>query len=308
MNIEISPEMMKWEKEILESFGGPMFFLFDNELVNLYAYLSRLSDSELQGVCKDAKFQKMCDTVIGERKSDYGELTGFVNERGMLNIEGLLPILSSFPSFNDAMNFIMRIKPGFRYTPQFKDFVEKNIQVETSNYTGALIYTLGDYRYLKDFSPQYQEYRIEYLKLINGKWVSYRKNGASSASLGSRDLLLSYSQGYNIKDIAYYGENQILFDDNIEYNKMITIFSQTEFYNEKNQKIEKRIYELGDVEVAYSTYKYKKDYDEGDKFKVYTYVDNIKTYEVVGNGYHTQDIGWLKKYKYVDGEKIQFDY
>jgi len=66
MNIQIRPEMMIWRELIDKYFGGPMFYIFDNELVNMYAYLSRLSDSELSGVCKDPKFSKMCDTVIGE--------------------------------------------------------------------------------------------------------------------------------------------------------------------------------------------------------------------------------------------------
>lgn len=212
MNIEIHPDMMKWRDVIDKYMGGPMFYVFDNELVNMYQYLSRLSDSELSGVCKDPKFAKMCDTVIGERSSNFGEFSGFVNERGMLNIEGLLPILSSFPSFNDAMNFIMRIKPGFRYTPQFKDFVEENIQIEQVD-NGIFItntYTLGDYRYITQHSIDL--YIVEYRKLIDGEWELHRINGPANIELHTNLLLLEwYREGdlYQVDDkyynVVYHG-------------------------------------------------------------------------------------------------------
>jgi hypothetical protein len=173
MNIEIPSSMIKWKQEIEEAFGGPMFFIYDNELINMYSYLSRLSDSELQNVCRDDKYKKMCDTIIGERHSDYGDLKQFVNERGMLNIEGLLPILSSFPSFNEMMNFIMRIKPGFRYTQQFKELVEDNTKIEVVNQTTT--YTLENYKYEKTISDN--EILIRHFKFVNNKWLLHRING-----------------------------------------------------------------------------------------------------------------------------------
>ena len=219
MNIQIRPEMMIWRELIDKYFGGPMFYIFDNELVNMYAYLSRLSDSELSGVCKDPKFSKMCDTVIGERSSDYGKFSDFVNERGMLNIEGLLPILSSFPSFNDAMNFIMRIKPGFRYTPQFKDFVEQNIVV--TNTTDGIKYTLGDYQYIIS-SINTGDYLVEYRKLIEGEWVLHRINGPAYIQLSDQLILEWYREGalYTVDDkytnIVYHSIEMLY--DYVDYN------------------------------------------------------------------------------------------
>jgi acyl-CoA synthetase (AMP-forming)/AMP-acid ligase II len=172
------PEKLnEYKTEIMSYIESPMFFVFDNELVNMYEYLSRLSDSELSEICKDDKFTKMCDIVTRERAGDYGDLSMFVNKRGMLNTEGLLPILSSFPSFNDAMNFIMRIKPGFRYTKEFQKFVEDRIiKEETVDVNGKSIirYTLDRYKYEIHDSDDYLEityYRDNELHRINGPAV-----------------------------------------------------------------------------------------------------------------------------------------
>jgi len=264
MNIQIRPEMMKWKDVIDKYMGGPMFFIFDDQLVNMYQYLSRLSDEELKGVCKDAKFAKMCDTVIGERKSDYGELSGFVNERGMLNIEGLLPILSSFPSFNDAMNFIMRIKPGFRYTPQFKDFVEKNIQVEKvdDGILNITTYTLGDYQYIMKEGED--DYVVEYRKLIKGEWELHRINGPAYINLFDRLILEWYREG------ALY-----VVDDkytNVVYHSAETTFEYVDYNSENVENI---------VELPYNITKNNSAND--DSTTIYYYNDDYNFAYTVRN-------------------------
>lgn len=124
----------------------------------------------------------MCGIVQDERsgKNIVGNslVAPFVNSKGMINTEGLLPLLASFPTFDSAMNFIMAVKPGFRYTPQFQKFLNRHITV-THPTQYATLYTLDKYEYQIGHIPEDKYYSIEYFK--DGKL--HRINGPAEITI-----------------------------------------------------------------------------------------------------------------------------
>jgi antitoxin component YwqK of YwqJK toxin-antitoxin module len=107
----------------------------ERELYNLY---SRMTDVELLDTeCVD----NICKLVQFERLNNKGNVSNFA----AMSISGLMPILTSFPTFDEGLAFIESFKPGFRYTKYFKEFVNSHIKVEEKDkYTS---YILGNYSY-----------------------------------------------------------------------------------------------------------------------------------------------------------------
>ena len=221
--MELSDGMLKWSREIIEAFCSPMFFIYDKKMMNLYDRLSRMCDAELLQACKNSSISRMCNIVKREKSGkDLGNtetlLRPFINENGIISISGLLPILSSFPTFNDAMNFIMRVKPGFRFTPQFKEFVELHtVKTVTGNLT---TYTLDNYSYEVEMNDG--SWSVNYLK--NGRL--HRINGPAVITLASDNLSLYWyrnnrpytdrDQPYSIKYLSDFTVDIVLADRIIE--------------------------------------------------------------------------------------------
>jgi hypothetical protein len=107
----------------------------DRELYNIY---SRMTDIELlDSQCSD----NICKLVQFERLNNKGNVFNFA----AMSIGGLMPILSSFPTFDEGLAFIESFKPGFKYSKYFKEFANAHIKVEkTDKYT---LYVFGSYSY-----------------------------------------------------------------------------------------------------------------------------------------------------------------
>ena len=178
----------------------------DRELYNLY---SRMTDLQLLDLnCDD----RVCRIVKFERLNDKGDASKFAS----MSISGLLPILSSFPTFDEGLAFIESFKPGFRYTKYFKQFAESYIKVDNNGNTTT--YKLGDYTYSRKVTDEgiireelyrYKGMRhrvdgpayVEYYKNERPKVVTYWNNGKIHNENGPSSV--EYYKSGNIRYVAY---------------------------------------------------------------------------------------------------------
>lgn len=272
------PEVLQKYTDVIENYiNSPMFFVYDNELINMYSYLSRLTSEELQSVCKDPKYGKMCDLVINERSGvNYKNnpiVQPFVNSKGMINVDGLLPILASFPDIDSALDFMMAVKPGFRYTPEFKKYIEENTQIEKK------INIIGDEATIYTF----QQYSYEIINEDNFLDIVFKKNGELHRKNGPAIISLSLSDF----TLEWYKDGKLHREDGPAKIKYVTECAPGFIRKWRTQRCIKRDSESGEAELEYRQNGEPKHMiitGEGDSIIQYYYLYNEDAFVKYENG------------------------
>jgi antitoxin component YwqK of YwqJK toxin-antitoxin module len=228
----------------------------DRELYNIYSRLSLIQLLDME--CSDP----VCRVVKFERLNDKGGASKFA----AMTIGGLLPILSSFPTFDEGLAFIESFKPGFRYSKYFTKFAESHIKVVV--YDKLSLYKLGDWEYSRSVNT----YGNLYSEIWNYRKELHNDNGPA--------YIIYFNNG-NVKRKTYY-------KNGLEHNENGP--STIEYYENRN--------------IRYVSYQINGKFHRIDGSAIIEYFDNNKPEEEVYyiNGVLTRDDGPARIQYYPTGD------